>query len=53
MHAYLNATGRGSVRSSRQGLCEVGVADESDREQVATVEGEVQERWEVAKELGR
>ena len=47
MHARLDAGGQRGIRSSGQGLYEVRVADESDREQITAVESKVQERLRI------
>jgi hypothetical protein len=51
--ANLDAAGEGRVRDALQGLGETRMTDQPQGQQITTVEGEVQERREVAKELGR
>jgi len=41
------------IRGSFQSLRQHGMTDQPDRHQVARVESEVEEGWEVAEEVGR
>jgi hypothetical protein len=48
---HLNTALQCGVRSPLQGLCQHGVPHQPNRHQVTRIEGEVQKRGEVPKEL--
>ena len=51
VHAHLDAPGERCVGHALQGLGEARVTDEPEGEQIAAVEGEVQERGQIAEEM--